>query len=224
MAPHPASRQAGGFTLIELLVALAIMALMATVGWQALAGMQTAMEVNQRHNDAVLTTEAGLNQWAADLDAVQDIPQTRSLEWDGRALRLTRRAPEAGAGARVVAWTRAEREGIAYWLRWQSGPVSTREGWQAAWAAAAAWTQGAPTSATRGTEVRIVALTGWQLFFNRGGAWSNPLSSAGASAGAQETAAQPDGIRLVLTLPPVHPLGGTLVRDWARPTLTGDAP
>lgn len=220
-----------GFTLIELLVALAVMALMATMGWQALGGMQQAMEVNRSHNDAVLTTEAGLNQWTADLDAVLELPQTRSLEWDGRALRLTRRSVQDGDGAIVVAWTRAEREGQARWLRWQSGPVQTREAWQAAWAAAAAWAQGAEGSirgannssgnepGLRQREVSVVALDGWQLFFYRGGAWSNPLSSTDA----QDSSVIPDGVRLVLTLPPRHPLAGTVVRDWARSTLTGAA-
>ncbi|ARV18721.1 hypothetical protein AEP_01777 [Curvibacter sp. AEP1-3] len=220
-----------GFTLIELLVALAVMALMATMGWQALGGMQQAKEVNRSHNDAVLTTEDGLNQWTADLDAVLELPQTRSLEWDGRALRLTRRSVQDGDGAIVVTWTRAEREGQARWLRWQSGPVQTREAWQAAWAAAAAWAQGAEGSirgannssgnepSLRQREVSVVALDGWQLFFYRGGAWSNPLSSTGA----QDSSVIPDGVRLVLTLPPRHPLAGTVVRDWARSTLTGAA-
>lgn len=226
------SRRTGsaGFTLIELLVALAVMALMTTMGWQALAGMQSAMEGNRSHNDAVLTTEAGLNQWTADLDAMQEIPQTRSLDWDGRALRLTRRSAQQGDGAYVVAWARAERAGRAVWLRWQSGPVRTRESWQAAWGAAAAWAQGAQASTVnalagnassiRPAEVSITALSAWQLFYYRGGAWSNPLSSAGA----QDAAALPDGIRLVLTLDAPHPLAGTLVRDWARPTLSGATP
>lgn len=218
-----------GFTLIELLVALAVMALMATMGWQALGGMQAAMEVNHSHNDAVLTTEAGLNQWTADLDALQALPLTRSFEWDGRALRLTRRSVQDSEGVVVVAWTRAERAGQARWLRWQSVPVQTREAWQAAWAAAAAWAQGAE-GALQGTadrplaggrslrqrEVSVVTLGSWQLFFYRGGAWSNPLSSTGTT----DNPDIPDGVRLVLVLPEQHPLAGTLVRDWARNTLT----
>jgi len=212
-------RQAG-FTLVELLVALALMALMAGMAWRVLAGMQTAMEVNRQHADAVLTLEAGLGQWSADLDALVALPQTRTLEWDGRALRLTRRLP-GDEGAVVVCWTRDERDGVAQWLRWQSAPVATREAWLTAWAAANAWVQGADTS-TRTREVRITALPQWQLFYYRTGAWSNPLSSAGTGPGAE--ANLPEGIRLVLTLPPNHPLPGTLVRDWTRNHTAGAPP
>ena len=34
----------------------------------------------------------------------------------------------------------------------------------------------------------------------------------------------PDGVRLVLVIPPDHPLAGRLTRDWARPTLGGSTP
>lgn len=210
-----------GFTLIELLVALGVMALMAVMGWRALAGMQQAMDSNREHADAVLALDAGLSQWTSDLDALTELPQTRTLEWDGRALRLTRRAASGdSAGAQVVAWTRAEREGRAQWLRWQSAPVRTREEWTAAWAAADGWLQGAGADSADGVrirEVRIAALDQWQLFFFRGGAWSNPLSSAGSNAAGAEPAANvPDGVRLVLTVSQPHPLAGAVIRDWAR--------
>ncbi len=206
-----------GFTLVELLVALAVMALMATIGWRALAGMQQAREVNQGVIDAVLTTEAGLNQWVTDLDAVQAPPSTQALEWDGRSLRITRHAVPASEGVTVVAWTRAIRQGKAQWLRWQSAPVQTAQAWQAAWSAASAWAQGSGSAELREREVAIAELEQWQLFYYRGGAWSNPLSSSGT----KDTASIPDGVRLVLTLPAGHPLAGSLVRDWASGTLTG---
>ena len=219
MATRPPATQRG-FTLIELLVALAVMALMATMGWRALAGMQQAQEINQSVNDAVLTTEAGLNQWTADLDARIELPSTRTLEWDGRTLRLTRRAVPQAEGVTVVAWTRTTRQGTPQWLRWQSAPVQSVEAWQAAWAAASAWAQGSESPELRAREVAIAALEQWQLFFYRGGAWSNPLSSTGTP----DSAAVPDGVRLVLTLPAPHPLAGSLVRDWAVGTLTGASP
>ena len=79
-------------------------------------------------------------------------------------------------------------------------------------------------------EVAIVPLDEWQIFFFREDAWTNPLSSAiqGATAppaavpaGAAASAVIPDGVRLALTLPAGGSIGGTLVRDWVKPTLGG---
>ncbi|MDZ7938230.1 MAG: prepilin-type N-terminal cleavage/methylation domain-containing protein [Rhodoferax sp.] len=213
-------RASCGFTLIELLVAVAVMALMALMGWRALDGMHSAIQGNQRHADAVLALDAGLAQWTTDLDALAVLPHTQPLEFDGRALYLTRNAQSGTAGGvQVVAWSRAERTGQSHWVRWQSAPVQTREGWARAWADAHAWAQGA-TQFTD-AEVRIVALDQWQLYFYRGGAWSNPLSSAGAGTDAEAGNNIPDGIQLVLTVAVGHPLAGTLTRNWARTTVAG---
>lgn len=209
-----------GFTLIELLVAVAVMALMALMGWRALDGMQSAVTGNQGHADAVLSLDAGLAQWRTDLDSVSPVPHTLAFEFDGRALYLTRRAQAgAAAGVQVVAWSRAERAGRAQWVRWQSPALQTRETWRRAWADAHAWAQGAVSASDEA--VSIVALDQWQLFFFRNGAWSNPLSSAGNQAGA--VASVPDGVRLVLKVAAGHPLAGELTRDWAR-TVVVDVP
>ena len=81
--------------------------------------------------------------------------------------------------------------------------------------------------------MRIGALTQWQIFFYRGGAWTNPLSSAGTplqgaagallgvAAPAGVDVSVPDGVRLVMTLPADQALGGVITRDWVRPTLGG---
>ncbi|MDD2811405.1 MAG: general secretion pathway protein J, partial [Rhodoferax sp.] len=115
-----------------------------------------------------------------------------------------------------------------YWLRWHSPELRTRGELDLAWQTAQAWAQ-TPSDADRLREVRTVALEAWQIFFYRGNAWTNPLSSAGAaqatagSAAAAPAAATttPDGVRLVLTLPGGHALSGTLTRDWVRPVLGG---
>lgn len=140
------------------------------------------------------------------------------------------------ASVRVVAWTwRTDpgRPGGGDWQRWQSPPLSQRQDWQSAWALAAQWGQ-TPDSRTRAGQIQIHPLSGWQLFVHRGGSWANPLSSdavtddapAGPNAAPNTApntpiATTPDGVRLVLSLPP-GPVGtGTLTLDWVRPTLSG---
>lgn len=225
--PNAGHSAAHGFTLIELLVAVAIMALMAVLGWRALAGMQNTAQHTRAHTDAVLTLEAALAQWGTDLDAMVELPYTSTIDWDGRALRITRNdGVDPALGVRVVAWSRSQRAGTDQWLRWQSAPVHSRQAWQDAWHSAAEWAQ-STSQATRPQEVALTALTQWQIYYFRGGAWSNPLSSSGTSTGERGAGAAtsaptptpvPDGVRLVLTLPPDAPLAGTLTRDWARPT------
>jgi general secretion pathway protein J len=229
-------RLAHGFTLIELLVAVAAMALMAGLSWRGLDGMVRAQTQTQQRTDAVLTLQAGLAQWNADLDALLPLPNTRTLDWDGRGLRIVRRSTAApGSGALVVAWSRRNINGTGQWLRWQSPPQFTRGGLQDAWARAAQWAQN-PGDEEKRYEVRIAALTQWQVFYFRGNAWTNPLSSdnaasvtpaapaASAASSAEEAALNteqtlPDGIRLVLTLPPGEAINGNLTLDWVRPAI-----
>ncbi|MDE2418287.1 MAG: prepilin-type N-terminal cleavage/methylation domain-containing protein [Burkholderiales bacterium] len=233
-------RHQRGFTLIELLVAVGIMAVMAGLSWRGIDGMvQTQAHVQQR-SDALLTLQAGLAQWAADLDAMADGPMEQTMDWDSRSLRLLRRnAAAPGDGMLVVAWARRSVGGAGQWLRWQSPPVRTRKEQRAAWARAAAWAQN-PGDDEKKYEVRITPLAQWEIFYFRNDAWSHPLSSgdaasAAASAPTATTATtsaavvaatvasqtRPDGVRVVLTLPPGEALSGTLTRDWIRPTLGG---
>ena len=226
-----------GFTLIELLVAIGILALMAGLSWRGLDGMSKAQTQLQQRADTVLTLQAGLSQWAADLDALVQLPNTPALDWDGRALRITRRSTAApGDGLLVVAWSRREIDGTGQWLRWQSPPVQTRGDLQTTWARAAQWAQNA-SEADKKLEVRVAALDQWKVFYFRADAWTNPLSSDGAPpppppaptpigtpVAAPTEQVLPDGVRLVLTLPPNEAFVGTLTRDWARITLGGGKP
>ncbi len=212
-----------GFTLIELLIAISLLALMAALSWRGLDGMTRAQTQIRQHADDVLALQAGLAQWGADLDALALQPNTSSLDWDGRALRLVRRdSADPAQGLSVVAWSRRMIEGQGQWLRWQSAPVKTRGELQLAWQDAALWAQN-PGALERQREVRIAALDQWQIFYYRSGAWSNPLSSAGVDAvgkvSADATVA--DGVRLMLTLSPGQAIAGTITRDWLRPGVGG---
>lgn len=212
-----------GFTLIELLVAIGLMALMAGLSWRGLDGMTRAQTQMRQHADDVLTLQAGMAQWGADLDALATQPNnTPSLDWDGRALRILRRGTATpGEGLHVVAWSRRSIDGVGQWLRWQSPPLTTRDDLQLAWQKAAAWGQN-PSDEDRLREVRIAALDQWQIFYYRSDAWSNPFSSAGAPVDgkAPEALVTPDGIRLVLTLAP-GAISGVVTRDWLRPGVGG---
>jgi len=216
-------RRLRGFTLIELLVAIGLLALMAALSWRGIDGMTRAQARMREHSDAVYALQAGLAQWGADLDALAPQPNISSLDWDGRALRILRRGfVTPGEGLSVVAWTRRSLDGQGQWLRWQSPPLRTRGELQQAWQKAALWAQ-TPDDADRQREVRLVALDQWQIYYFRGDAWSNPLSSAGTTGEAKGGGEIPipDGIRLVLTLAPGQAIGGTITRDWLRPAVGG---
>jgi general secretion pathway protein J len=223
-----------GFTLIELLAAIAILALMAVLSWRGLDGISRTQQVLQQRADAVQVVQATLAQWAADLDALETQPTITSMDWDGRALRLLRRssaAPEQGL--LVVAWARQIVDGQAMWMRWQSPPVATRAALDVAWLKAAQWGQ-TPGDDDRALSVATVPLDQWQIFYYRGNAWTNPLSSAGTSSttstgglnpvspeAAATQADVPEGVRLVLTVSAGQAVSGTITRDWASPLLGG---
>jgi general secretion pathway protein J len=180
--------------------------------------MARAQAINRERGDAVLTLQTALSQWTADLDAAVTLSQIRPIDWDGRVLRLTRRSTDTALPAvYVVAWTlRADATGAARWFRWQSPGLTTRPEWQQAWDRAAAWGQdaGGSNNELRGTEIGLVPLEAWQLFYFRNDVWAPAVGTAALGTGT----ALPDGVRLVLSLPPGPALAGLLTRDWVRPT------
>ena len=206
------ARSSLGFTLVEMLVAIALMALMGVMAWRGLSSIQGAQIRLAQHADDTLALQAGLGQWAADLDAFALQANTPSLAWDGRVLRVLRRdSASPGDGLRVVGWSQRQVDGIAYWLRWQSPSLRTLAELDAAWAQAARWGQN-PSNEDQLREVRISPLSQWQIFYFRNNAWTNPQSSASAT----DANALPEGVRLVLTLPAGQAISGVLTRDWAR--------
>ena len=180
-----------GFTLIELLVALVLMVVMAALSWRGFDAMQRNQSSLARHSQEVLSLQNGLAQWTADLEAIETQPGQTSMNWDGRALRLLRRGSESpGEGLYVVAWAQGQRAQGSVWLRWSSPPLTNRAQLLAAWSQAALWAQN-PGDAERLREVIIAPMRSWQIVYFRGGAWSNPLSSADQVSATITTPAAP---------------------------------
>ncbi len=212
-----------GLTLIETLVSLAIMAVLAVMGWRALDGMNRTQTYTAEHSNRWLEWQAAMAQWSADLDAIQTTTAPMVLNFDGQVLRLVRRAPQRSPtdplGLSVVAWTLQTdpaRPAVQRLTRWSSPPLRTIDELGQAWALALQWAR-TPTEATRGGQTWLGAASRWQLFYHRGGNWSNPQSSADPTAEAV-----PDGVRLIIYPAAQDILAGPLTKDWVRAQFIGN--
>lgn len=217
MAKHPR-----GFTLIELLIAITLMAVVAGLGWRGLDSLMRSRDITQVQVDKTAVMQTVLAQWQADLNAIQPLPglSDAGVSWDGRTLRLSRRATawraEGGdAGLWVVAWTLRDQ----HWVRWQSPPLQTRVAAQQAWGQAEHWGQN-PSTEDMAFETVLMPLDTWQLTYFRGNAWSNPLSSAEKPNEASPQTSQPDAIRLQIDVPASTGLRGRITLDWVRPNFS----
>jgi general secretion pathway protein J len=224
-----------GFTLVELLVALFALSLLAMLSWRGIDGMVRAREQTRVRADEVQALQVGLAQWTADLDALTVVPQMSSVDWNGRVFRLLRPAPgNAAQGVVVVGWSRRVDASGSRWMRWQSPPVTTRGQLDDAWRRADAWSQNSGMDAGA-DEVAVTGLLDWQVFYYRGDAWTNPLSSDTTQSAAltpprsgsppvqaaTRTALTPEGIRIILSLAPGQAVSGDLTRDWVSPVVGG---
>lgn len=211
-----------GFTLVEVLVAVAILSVLTLMAWRGVDALSRTEQTTRERSAELAALQAGLNQWAADLDQLTDTGLLPAFDHNGRTTRLIRRSAgetlHQSPGVQVVAWT--VRNG--QWWRWSAPPQLTADGLQTIWEAAAQWGQ-RDSEADLALQVAVVPASGWQVYVYRDGTWTNPLSSTGTNKEADGRAitTTPDGVRVVLTTQAPHPVSGELVRDWANPTRGG---
>ncbi len=191
-----------GFTLIEVLVSLVILSTMAAMAWKGMDGITRSREIADGGLKRTLRLQSVMQQWSADLNSVISTGVVQGIQFDGAALRMTR---QSQGGVQVVVW--ALRSGR--WVRWAGEPVTKVGPLQEQWRRSFDYQGREPGS--------IAALKGveqWQVYFHRGGAWSNAQSSAGASSnGGGKNDPLPMAVRCVLTLGEGSGHVGSIVRD-----------
>ena len=208
-------RRRAGFTLVELLVALSVMALLALMSWRGLDAMIGAQHANQRRASELQGIQAGLAQWATDLDMLTETAAVSALHWDGQVMRMTRRSNTLPSEALVViAWSSRLAGPVVQWVRWQSPAVRNRQELADAWDQAARWAKTEGATDPR-HEVVVTPVTSLRVLFFRNGAWGD--AGAVPAAGTAGMAEVPIGVRLVLTLPAGNGLEGIVTSDWANP-------
>jgi general secretion pathway protein J len=203
------SRRAGGFTLVEVLVALLVLALMAGMAWQGVDGIVRARGASQTQLEQTLRLNTVLGQWEKDLDSIQETGAVPAIVFDGATLRLTRRTE---TGVQVVAWTLRPDAVGTDWLRWAGPSVTGSAALQDSWLRSQQLLGNEP-----GLLRTLPGLTGWQVYFFVGNAWSNAQSTGNVAApvlGANPPAqALPSGVRIVLGFAPGRGINGPLTRD-----------
>ena len=181
----------GGFTLVEVLVALAIMAVLSTMAWQGVDGIVRARDISQAQLERSLRLNTVMAQWDQDLLSLFDSVAAPQLSFDGRTLRMVRRA---NGGVQLVAWSRRG----AQWLRW-AGPVVTHVAQlQESWLHSQQLLDN-----ESGQLILLDGVSDMRIEFFRNNAWSNPqstgdLAPAGPGIATAQRESSLTGVRLVL--------------------------
>lgn len=160
-----------GFTLVEVLIALLLMAILTGMAWQAVDGMLRARDSSLQTIDRSARLSTVLAQWEQDLLALHDTEQVPPLSFDGQTLRLTRRSE---GGVTLVAWSVRGAGGAqgGVWQRWE-GPVAVTSG-----NLAETWLRSQQLLGNEPGHVTLAeGASQWQIYFHRGGQWSNPQST-----------------------------------------------
>jgi general secretion pathway protein J len=145
------------------------------MAWKGMDGITRSREIADGGLKRTLRMQSVMQQWSADLNSVIATGVVQGIQFDGAALRLTR---QSQGGVQVVVW--ALRSGR--WVRWAGQPVTKVGALEEQWMRSFNFQGREPGS--------IAALKGveqWQVYFFRGGAWSNAQSSAGASVNSSAT-------------------------------------
>ena len=227
--------KARGFTLVEVMVALAIMGTITAMAWQGISSIMQSQQYNRERSSEVAVMQTLLAQWDNDLNHIDLNPSGNyasdmapiQYEKEKGLLRLVRWDDGRGDRAlRVVAWKKRltnpsddAKTGAGTLMRWQSPPIASMEDLQLAWQNAKTWADGSENTALLATELAILPITQWELRPFRQGQWSEDAQDILPS---NRNTVRLQGLRLIIT--PAEGsvfAGGSISKDWLRPTAPG---
>ena len=164
----PLHRRSTGFTLVEVLVALVLMAVMAMMAWRGVDAMARSRDISQASIESTARLQTVMAQLQQDLAQLYDpqLDKLPAISFDGATLRIVR---QRDAGATLVAWSMRGGD----FVRWESPISSTSNALlNALQLSQQALNQNAPQRLQA-----LTGVTGWQVLFFRGSTWSNAQSS-----------------------------------------------
>jgi general secretion pathway protein J len=212
----PRPRRLRGFTLVELLVAVAVLAIVAVLGWRGLDGIVRSRQSLTEQMEQTRGIQLAFAQLQSDMEQRVLRKQLRlreSLAAGADRMIFVRTVLAEGEPSRLQVVTYRIRDGVL--TRRESLPTRDLAQLDTLWAAAVGDTDNAPAVALQ-SGVDSMAVRGW-----RDGGWQ-PVQgvqagqgSAGAQGGqgAQSSAGTPDldGLELSLQL---HGQTGPLVKTF----------
>ena len=201
-AANPGRRGARGFTLIELLVAVAVLAIVAVLGWRGLDGIVRSRQALTEQMEQTRGLQLAFAQLQSDMEQRALRKQLRSRESlaaDADRMIFVRTVLAEGEPSRLQVVTYRIRDGV---LTRRESPA-TRDLLQldTLWAAAAADTDSAPAVALQ-TGVDSMTVRGWRdsawqpIQGVQGGQGAQGGQDAAGSAGVQDF----DGLELTVQL------------------------